>query len=52
MWLRMMIVHHEGAIEMSEVEQDEGEYGPALELADRIIDSQSAEIELMEEMLS
>jgi uncharacterized protein (DUF305 family) len=51
MWLRMMIRHHEGAIEISAAERSAGEYEPALELADEIIDAQSAEIETMEQML-
>ena len=52
MWLTMMIAHHEGAIEMSRTELDEGSYGPALDLARSIIDSQSREIDEMREMLS
>jgi uncharacterized protein (DUF305 family) len=51
MWLRMMIRHHEGAIEISAVERSAGEYEPALDLAEDIIDAQSAEIETMEQML-
>jgi len=51
MWLQMMIEHHEGAIEMAEVELDEGEHAGTLSLAESIIESQRAEIELMESML-
>jgi uncharacterized protein (DUF305 family) len=51
MWLRMMIRHHEGAIEISAVERSAGEYQPAVALADQIIDAQSAEIETMQDML-
>ena len=51
MWLRMMIAHHEGAIEMSQTELAEGEFQPALDLAQSIIDSQTAEIEQMQQML-
>ena len=51
MWLQMMIEHHEGAIEMAEVEVDEGEHAGARDLAAAIIESQRAEIELMESML-
>ena len=51
MWLQMMIEHHEGAIEMAEVELDEGEHAGTLDLAESIIESQRAEIELMESML-
>ena len=51
MWLQMMIEHHEGAIEMAEVELGEGEHEGTLDLASSIIESQRAEIELMESML-
>ncbi|HXH80342.1 DUF305 domain-containing protein [Nocardioides sp.] len=51
MWLEMMVEHHEGAVEMAEAEQSEGQYKAAVELADDIIESQSAEIETMEELL-
>jgi uncharacterized protein (DUF305 family) len=51
MWLRMMIEHHEGAIEMSQTELRQGSNAEAKELAQSIITSQSAEIEQMEKML-
>lgn len=51
MWLSMMIAHHEGAVEMSEVQLEEGEYADALALAESIIESQQAEIEEMETLL-
>jgi uncharacterized protein (DUF305 family) len=51
MWIRMMIEHHEGAIEMSETEVADGEYPDAIRLAEDIIEAQRAEIELMEELL-
>ncbi len=51
MWLQMMIEHHEGAIEMAEVELDEGEHEGTLDLASSIVESQREEIELMESML-
>jgi len=51
MWLTMMIEHHEGAIEMSETEQDEGRFKPAVDLAGTIIESQTAEIDTMEKLL-
>lgn len=51
MWLSMMIEHHEGAVEMAEVELEEGEYADALALAESIIDSQEAEIAEMEALL-
>lgn len=52
MWLQMMIAHHEGAIEMAEAETESGQYRPTVELAEQIIDGQSAEITTMEEMLA
>lgn len=51
MWMRMMIEHHEGAIEMARTEQDEGVFPDAIDLAESIETSQTAEIELMEQML-
>ncbi len=51
MWLRMMIAHHEGAVAMSRTEVAEGEYPPAVGLARSIIESQTAEIATMREML-
>ena len=51
MWLQMMIQHHEGAIEMAEVEQREGSSRDAIELARAIESSQTAEIALMKSML-
>jgi uncharacterized protein (DUF305 family) len=51
MWLQMMIEHHEGAIEMAETEQEDGVFADAVALAESIEASQTAEIELMEEML-
>ena len=52
MWLQMMIVHHQGAIEMAKTEQADGLYPPALDLAATIEQSQTAEIALMRSMLS
>jgi len=51
MWLEMMTEHHRGAIEMARVEQSEGAFKPAVELAETIESSQQAEIELMEDLL-
>lgn len=50
-WLQMMIEHHEGAVEMAEVEQREGRFRPAVELAEDIERAQRREIEQMEELL-
>lgn len=45
------IEHHEGAIAMAETEQADGDYPAAVDLAESIIEAQSAEIDKMEEML-
>jgi uncharacterized protein (DUF305 family) len=47
MFLRMMIPHHQLAVEMSEEALDEAEHPELEELAQTIIDEQTAEIELM-----
>ncbi|MFI8101337.1 DUF305 domain-containing protein [Streptomyces sp. NPDC086023] len=52
MFLTMMIEHHEGAIDMSKTEKQQGAYGPAKGLADAIITSQTAEIAQMRQMLN
>lgn len=51
LFLEQMIVHHEGAIDMARTELDEGSAPEALELADRIIRAQTAEISEMQGML-
>ncbi len=50
-WLEMMIEHHEGAISMSQIEQEEGVNTEAVDLAGTIIEAQQAEIVEMEQML-
>jgi uncharacterized protein (DUF305 family) len=51
MFLGMMVQHHEGAVEMAKTEKADGEYGPAVKLADDVITAQTAEIEQMNKML-
>jgi uncharacterized protein (DUF305 family) len=51
MSLEMMIEHHEGAIEMAEVEVDQGENPDAVALAEKIISDQQAEITQMQQLL-
>ena len=51
MFLEMMVQHHEGAIKMAKTEKANGEYGPAVKLADDVITAQTAEIEQMNKML-
>ena len=52
LFLEGMIVHHEGAIEASDVELTDGGYEPALTLAQQIKDAQTAEIAQMRELLT
>ena len=51
MFLEMMTEHHEGAIEMAEVEVDQGENLDAVALAEKIISDQQAEITQMQQLL-
>ncbi|MEU6547961.1 DUF305 domain-containing protein [Streptomyces sp. NPDC046859] len=50
-FLRMMIKHHEGAVEMAKTEKANGAYSPATKMADQIISSQSEEIDTMKQLL-
>jgi uncharacterized protein (DUF305 family) len=52
MWLEMMVEHHEGAIEMAKAEQSDGQYKDAVDLAGNIVESQTAEVETMNGLLS
>ncbi len=51
MWVLMMIRHHEGAIEMAQTEQLDGQSADAIALADAIEAAQTAEIDEMQQML-
>ncbi|SFD52764.1 DUF305 domain-containing protein [Streptomyces aidingensis] len=50
-FLTMMTEHHEGALEIARAERDQGDYGPARELAQDIIDSRTDELTRMRELL-
>ena len=50
-WLALMIEHHQGAVEMAQAAQDEGQYKPAVELAADIEESQTDEIDTMQGLL-
>ncbi|GAA4626443.1 DUF305 domain-containing protein [Cellulomonas oligotrophica] len=50
-FLDLMIAHHRGAVEMSEVELADGSDPAALDLAEQIIEDQEAEIAEMEDLL-
>lgn len=52
LFLQQMIKHHEGAIAMAQTEVDNGEYPDAVALARQIIDSQTAEVQQMRDMLA
>jgi uncharacterized protein (DUF305 family) len=51
LWLQLMIEHHEGAAQMAGNEAEEGEFQPAVDLAESIEESQGAEIDRMKAML-
>lgn len=51
MFLSMMIEHHEGAIEMAQTEQADGQNADAIDLAETIEKTQTAEIETMKAIL-
>ena len=52
LFLEQMIEHHEGAIDMAQTEVDDGENPDVVSLAESIIQSQTAEIATMEEILA
>lgn len=52
LFLEHMIVHHEGAVEMAQIQVDSGSNPGAVELAQTIIDAQTAEIQEMEDLLT
>lgn len=50
-FLELMIAHHRGAVEMAQAELEDGRNPQALELAEKIIADQEAEIATMEQLL-
>ena len=52
LFLEQMIEHHEGAIDMAQTEVDNGENPDVISLAESIIQSQTAEIATMKEILA
>ena len=52
LFLEQMIAHHDGAVEMAQTQVDEGSDPEAVELAQKIIDAQTDEIQEMKELLS
>ena len=51
LFLEQMIVHHEGAVEMAQIEVDSGTNPDAVAMAQAIIDTQNIEIKTMREIL-
>jgi len=51
MFLEMMVLHHEGAVEMAKKEVADGKYQPTKDLAQAVIKGQEAEIIEMNAML-
>lgn len=52
LYLEAMIAHHQGAVEASETEIADGQYGPAVALAQHIKTAQEAEIIEMQALLT
>lgn len=52
LFLEQMIVHHEGAVEMAQAQVDDGSNPDAIDLAQKIIDAQTDEIQTMKDLLS
>lgn len=52
LFLEQMILHHQGAIEMAEAELQDGKNADALALAQAVVDTQSAEITTMQDLLT
>jgi uncharacterized protein (DUF305 family) len=50
-WLSLMIAHHEGAVRMAETQVAEGENADAVSLAEEIMNTQGAEIAVMESLV-
>ncbi|MGB3696240.1 MAG: DUF305 domain-containing protein [Gordonia sp. (in: high G+C Gram-positive bacteria)] len=52
LFLKQMIEHHEGAVDMAEEEIADGKNADAIEMARSIVDSQRKEIDQMKQMLT
>lgn len=52
LFLEQMIVHHKGAIEMAEAQLEDGSNPEVIALAQSIIESQTAEISTMQDLLT
>ncbi|MCK8465751.1 DUF305 domain-containing protein [Microbacterium sp. KSW4-16] len=52
LFLEQMIVHHEGAVEMAQVQVEDGDDPEAIALAEAIIEAQTDEIQEMNDLLA
>lgn len=52
LFLELMIVHHEGAVDMSEVALERANTAEVKRLAQSVLDSQSREIKIMQDMIA
>ena len=52
LFLEQMTVHHQGALDMAQVEQTDGENADAIALAEKIVSDQTSEIARMKELLT
>ncbi|MFE5307297.1 DUF305 domain-containing protein [Isoptericola sp. NPDC056605] len=52
LFLEQMVAHHEGAVEMAQAEVSAGEHAGAVEMARSVVDSQTAEIQQMRDLLA
>lgn len=52
LYLALMITHHEGGVEMAELAVDEADQPQVRRLAEAVVASQQAEIQLLEQMLA
>jgi len=52
LFLEQMVAHHEGAVEMAQAEVSGGRHAGAVEMAQAVVDTQTAEIEQMRDLLA
>ncbi|MGO1410401.1 MULTISPECIES: DUF305 domain-containing protein [unclassified Microbacterium] len=51
-FLEQMIVHHDGAVDMARTALEDGQNQDVLDLAQQVIDDQTAEISIMQDLLN
>ncbi len=52
LFLEQMVAHHEGAVEMAQAEVSGGRHAGAVEMARSVVDTQTAEIQQMRDLLA